>query len=551
VAFDARRGMSWVRFGKLPVAATLLACLAVLSVAVSSAGAHPLGNTSVNVYERVEIGPESIGIRFVLDVSEIPAVKEKEFADTNDDGTVDAAESDAYLDGLWVYVAPKLILVVNDTPLGLTPERQTLSFPPGQGGLILMRAVYDITVAHPASPAGSRVDATLTETTFEGIPGWHEIVVQASAGASIVESNVPNDDITDELKTYPPDRLDDPLSVRGATFSYTLDAGSAGPAPSAASPSASVAPTPPAIPPAPGSRPGEDPLVALVGAEMSLLATLAAVGLALVLGALHALSPGHGKTLVAAYLIGTRADLRQAVGLGLTVAVTHTAGVFVLGIATYAATEWIVPDRIVRWLSVATGLLILALGALLVWRAARSRSLSAGHAHPPDHEHGHGHGHEHEHQRDSGPARDHDRPVSRRERRRRRQADGAGSRVGAPAGASVATPPTLRRRDVAALGVVGGLIPSGSALLLLLSSIALGQTALGMLLILAFGVGMAVVLAGLSTGVVLMRRSPLMGWERWRDPRLTRVASLIPVASGVVVIGFGLFLTYDAFRGLA
>jgi ABC-type nickel/cobalt efflux system permease component RcnA len=89
-------------------------------------------------------------------------------------------------------------------------------------------------------------------------------------------------------------------------------------------------------------------------------------------------------------------------------------------------------------------------------------------------------------------------------------------------------------------------VPSGSALLLLLSSIALGQTAIGVLLILGFGVGMAVVLAGISTGVVLMRRSPLIGWERWRDPRLRQIAGIIPVVSGVVVVAFGLFLTYDA-----
>lgn len=533
-----------MRSWRSPLVATFLACCAVLSVAVWPAGAHPLGNTSVNVYERVEIGPESLSIRFVLDVSEIPAVKEKEFADTNDDGSVDPAESSAYLDGLWAYVAPKLILVVNGTPLDLTPNRQTLSFPPGQGGLILMRAVYDITAAHPAAPAGSPIAATLTETTFEGVPGWHEIIVRASAGASIVESDVPTDDITDELTIYPPDRLSDPLSVRGAAFSYTLETGVAAPSPSPVNPSASSAPTPTAN--VPGSRPSEDPLVALVGAEMSLFAMLAAVGLALALGALHALSPGHGKTLVAAYLIGTRADLRQAVGLGLTVAVTHTAGVFVLGIATYLATEWIVPDRIVRWLSVATGLLILVLGGLLVWRAARSRSLSAGHAHAPGH--GHDHGHDHG---SSRPEHDHNRAQSKRERRRRRQLDATGPSVEASIGAAVGASPTLRRRDVAALGVVGGLIPSGSALLLLLSSIALGQTALGMLLILAFGVGMALVLAGLSTGVVLMRRSPFMGWERWRDRRLARVASLIPVASGVVVIGFGLLLTYDAFRALS
>ena len=540
MTFDTRPEAELIRPERRAVPATLLAAAALLSVAVWPAAAHPLGNTSVNVYERVEIAPDAINIRFVLDVSEIPAVKEKEFADSNDDGNVDDTESNAYLDGLWVYVAPKLILVVDGTPLLLTPVRQTLSFPPGQGGLTLMRAVYDLTAPHPAGPAGGRLDATLTETTFEGIPGWHEIVVQSAAGASIVQSDVPADDLTDELATYPPERLSDPLAVRHAAFTYSLDAGSIAPPPSTTDPTETSLPTSAPNAPAPGLRPQEDPLVALVGAEMSLFAVLAAIGIALALGAFHALSPGHGKTLVAAYLIGTRADLRQAVGLGLTVAVTHTAGVFVLGVATYMATEWIVPDRIVRWLSVATGILILALGGLLAWRALRSRALSTGHVDGPGEDHHHDHDHDHGRNR-KGHGHGNNRPVRGRR---------GGQATHDEAAASPVAPPTLRRRDVAALGVVGGLIPSGSALLLLLSSIALGQTALGMVLILAFGVGMALVLAGISTGVVLMRQSPLMGWERWRDPRLARFARLIPVASGVVVMAFGLFLTYDAVRAM-
>jgi len=277
----------------------------------------------------------------------------------------------------------------------------------------------------------------------------------------------------------------------------------------------------------PGSGRPDDPLVALVEADVSPLAALGGVAIALALGAFHALSPGHGKTLVAAYLIGTRADLRQALGLGMTVAATHTVGVLILGVATYFATEWIVPDLIVRWLSLATGVLVVLLGGILAWRAWRTRS---GPAVPE-----HGHGHEH------GPA------VTRRsgggsaDGRRRR-----GRRSKEVACAPVAASPRLRRRDVAALGVVGGLIPSGSALLLLLSSVALGQTALGVVLILAFGVGMALVLAGISTGIVLMRRSPLMGWERWRDLGLGRLTRLIPLGSGLVVLVFGSFLTFEA-----
>lgn len=532
--------------------ATILGCCAVLMTGVQPVGAHPLGNTSVNLYERIEIASDEIRIRFVLDVSEIPAVKEKEFADSSDDGIVDATESNAYLDGLWVYIAPKLILVVNDTPLLLTPVRQTLSFPPGQGGLTLLRAVYDITAAHPAGSSGNRFDATLTETTFEGVPGWHEVVVRAADGASVVESSAPAVDITNELTVYPADRINNMLAVRQANFRYALDSGAIAPSapasPAQGGANGSVPPTPmPAaaasqVVPLPGSGAPPDPLVALVGPNVSLLATLAAVVIAMGLGAFHALSPGHGKTLVAAYLIGTRANLRQGLGLGLTVAVTHTAGVLVLGVATYFATEWVVPDRVVSWLSVSTGALVIILGAILVWRSWRTRLAAGAHGHSHDlgprsgHNHDHGGGHTH----DRGPS------SSRGRRRRTRAGQNA-----APASAVVSpTPvsPALRHRDVAALGIVGGLIPSGSALLLLLSSIALGQTALGVVLILAFGVGMALILAGISTGVVLMRRSPVMGWERWRSPRLARFTGLVPVFSGVVVIAFGALLTYDSLQ---
>jgi len=512
--------------------ASILACWALVSIGVGSVDAHPLGNSSVNVYERVDITPDSILIRYVLDVSEIPALKEKEFADTNDDGGVDQTEGDAYLDGLWVYVAPKLNLAVDGTAVPLSPVGQTLSFPPGQGGLTLMRAIFDLTAEHPPSQAGTLLDARLSETTFEGVPGWHEIVVRAATGATIADSSVPADDLTDELTTYPPDRLDDPLSIREATFRYALDDGTVAPSPSpsptargsSGAPTTTPGPTSAPDVTVPGSGRPEDPLVALVGPDVSLLAALAAVGIALVLGAFHALSPGHGKTLVAAYLIGTRADLRQALGLGITVAVTHTAGVFLLGVATYLATEWIVPDRIVRWFSLATGVLVLLLGGILAWRAWQGCPGPAGH------DHAHGHGAQQAH-------------ASARARRR-------GRRAAEVASVPVVVSPMLRRRDVAALGVVGGLIPSGSALLLLLSSVALGQTALGVVLVLAFGIGMALVLAGISTGIVLMRRSPLMGWERWRDPRLGRLARLIPLGSGVVVLAFGAILTFEALRTL-
>jgi nickel/cobalt exporter len=500
-------------FWRVPIAIPVWIAVVVMAFAAAPVFAHPLGNTSVNLYERIEVGVDEITVRFVLDVSEFPALRETEFADTNDDGIVDADEATTYLDGFWVYLEPRLVLTANGLPLPLSRVDQSLTFPPGQNGLALMRAVYDLATPQPTAPADGSVQAVLTETAFEGVPGWHEIVVRAGAGVSLVESSVPEDDVTLELTVYPPEMLNSPLSVREATFTYVTaqPSGSAGATP-ASTPPATVAPVPTA--PNSGPRP-VDPLVSLLGEQLTLAAMLVGLFLAMVLGAVHALTPGHGKTLVAAYLVGTRANVLQGLWLGVTVALTHTAGILILGVATLAFTEWVVPERVVGWLSVATGLLITGLGAIFIWRSHRLRAQFLP-APAAKHVGGLGHGHP----EDSGHRHQHD------------------------------STPDLRRRDVAVLGIVGGLVPSGSALILLLSAIALNEVPYGLLLIVAFGLGMAIVLASITTGIVLLRRTSLMGWERWRDPRLRWLATWLPVISGLIVIGLGMILTFQAIRAL-
>src|SRR4029079_5260592 len=101
-------------------------------------------------------------------------------------------------------------------PLPLHRLGQRLSFPPGQGGLLLMRAEYDLSAAQPAHAAGSVVAASLTEKAFEGVPGWHEMIVRPATGVTLVESSVPQTDVTNELTAYPPQMLTAPLSVREA-----------------------------------------------------------------------------------------------------------------------------------------------------------------------------------------------------------------------------------------------------------------------------------------------------------------------------------------------
>jgi ABC-type nickel/cobalt efflux system permease component RcnA len=213
-------------------------------------------------------------------------------------------------------------------------------------------------------------------------------------------------------------------------------------------------------------------------------------------------------------------------------------------LATLVFTEWFIPERIVSWLAVATGALIVLLGAVFVWRAQQLRveledaypapatvvatgkagnsgksakKRRQGHSHGPGgHSHAPGgHSHDHDHDQDTADAT-----------------------------------PSLRRRDVAVLGIVGGLVPSGSALLLLLSSIALNEVVYGLFLILAFGLGMALVLIGITVAIVLLRRTPVMNWERWRSPRLRSLALWLPTLSGLLVVALGLFLTLEAFRNL-
>jgi ABC-type nickel/cobalt efflux system permease component RcnA len=355
------------------------------------------------------------------------------------------------------------------------------------------------------------VEAKLTESTFEGVPGWHEIVVVDGTGATLTRSDVPDEDISDELTNYPPEMLTTPLMVRTANFAYTLETAIAPTAsPRAAGASASPVPLASATPPP--ARPA-DPLVDLIGSDLSAASAALAVLVALGLGALHALSPGHGKTLVAAYLIGTRASVGQALVLGLTVAVTHTAGVFFLGIGTWFASEWFAADRVVSWLAVATGVLVVGLGALLLWR---TRTISTEvHTHGPG-----GRAHRHPHtDKKRHAATEHVDPS-----------------------------PDLRRRDVAALGVVGGLVPSGSALILLLSSIALGKIPFGIVLIVMFGIGMAVVLVGLALGIVLFRRAPFLSGRNVGSPKVRRLAGLLPMVSGVAVVALGVVLTVEAVR---
>jgi nickel/cobalt exporter len=258
----------------------------------------------------------------------------------------------------------------------------------------------------------------------------------------------------------------------------------------------------------------------------------AALAIAAIVGALHALTPGHGKTVVAAYLIGSRGTLRHAVFLGVIVTLTHTGSVFLLGLVTLAASQYILPASLFPVLEILSGVLIVGLGASLLyqrvraWMSNRSRSSEITILNTKDikehkgrtvlnareHEHDHRDGQVHHH--DQGHTHDHEIPD----------------------------PSAINLRTLAALGVSGGLVPCPEAIAILLLAISLSRVLLGLSLILAFSLGLAFIL--IAIGMVMVQSKRLFARLRFLD----RWAYAVPVLSAGIVLLLGLGLTFGAVR---
>ncbi|NJN86984.1 MAG: ABC transporter permease [Leptolyngbyaceae cyanobacterium SL_7_1] len=255
---------------------------------------------------------------------------------------------------------------------------------------------------------------------------------------------------------------------------------------------------------------------------------LLAIAGALAWGALHSMSPGHGKSIVGAYLVGERATAKHALFLALVTTVTHTIGVFALGIVTLFAANYILPEQLYPWLSLVSGLMVAAIGFNLFRsrfklnrnrRSAHSHHGHSHHAHEHPHDHAHGHSHDHTHDHTHGHAHGHSHDHGH-----------------TSSHSHVPSDQPVTWRSLLALGISGGLVPCPAALVLLLSSIALGNVGIGLLLLVAFSVGLAGVLTGL--GLLLVYAKHLFK----RVPTHLRLVKFLPVISavGITLIGFGI-----------
>jgi ABC-type nickel/cobalt efflux system permease component RcnA len=524
--------------------------------------AHPLGNFTINRYTRIELSPGAIGLRYVVDMAEIPAFQERAEIDANGNDEVSDLERAAYLDRKGGEYASSLDLVLGGDRIELRPVASELSFPPGQGGLATQRLVIDYTAPLPAGWEQAAQHVEFHDGNYAERIGWREVVVRALDGVRVVESTVPAVSVSDELRAYPEEALSNSLSVDGATF--TFEPGGAPSLPSTVA-SADAAEQERA------TRGNGDSTLAgyadLIARDRLSFGVIAvALLVAMGFGAIHALSPGHGKTVVAAYLVGSRGTMRHALLLALTVTVTHTSSVYALGFVTLYLSDYILPEDLYPWLGIASGGLILAMGAALFIGRLRTsglpgeavrylRSRLAGAASPrlafatvsaadqtavPT-ANGEHRVHEQMHEATALAAPNIHRHGWGAAHTHHLAGDGA---------------PPLTWRGLIGLGIFGGLLPCPSAIVVMLSAIALHRVAFGLVLIVAFSLGLAGVLSAIGLVLVyagrVSDRVPLLRSASLRCQNAGGLASYavraFPVASAAAVVIAGLAVTA---RGLA
>jgi len=490
----------------------LLALAALVLSRPATADAHPLGNFTVNRYSRLELYSDAIRIRYVLDMAEIPAFQELPEIDTNGDGDLTLSEDQMYLARKSEEIVENLRLTVNGSELHPAVLSSEIGYPEGQAGLPTLR----MSLLLHAPVSGSNLEIAYGDDNYADRVGWKEVVVRPAQGVMLSTSSVPAEDISAELTSYPDDLLSSPLDVTSASLAFA-------PGDGAKAPELDAPVVPTNAPEEAPSRAGGGFASLIDTDDMTLPVIVLSLLLALGFGAIHALEPGHGKTFVAAYFVGVKGTVRQALALGLIVAATHTIGVLAIGLITLFGSQYIVPEKLYPYLSLASGLMILALGVRLIatraggWRAVR-RFLAAVRRDASGHQ---GHIHDHHHSHEVGPG----------------------------------APPW---KSLLALGLADGLTPSPSALVVLLAAVSLDRIGLGVLLIIAFSVGLALVLTLVSLALLYARSflhwlgerrgvrgpNPGAGWISGAGS--AALLRLAPLGGAVALVAVGLVLTVRA-----
>ena len=511
---------------------TLLVCFIFVPVAF----AHPLGNFTINHYAGLLVSKDSISIDYVLDMAEIPAFQEIAIFDKNGNGQADSVEAAGYHAAKCASLQPDLNLRLNNNAVALALTSSSVEFPAGAGGLPTLR----LTCAFQASLVGTNLTSlSFVDNSYKERIGWREIVV-TSDGVTL-SGDFASTSISHRLTSYPQDLLSSPLNQRD----ITLGAGAASmpkvnPIANSVQQISSLA----------GNR--SDKFTQLITMENLTLSTiLFALLVSFVWGAMHAMTPGHGKTIVGAYLVGSRGTLKHALYLGLTTTITHTLGVFAFGLVTLFAAHYIVPEKLFPWITMLSGLFVVGIGLNLFIERFKSSGIGAWfgkrktnrlslqpvyspavqgiHIEKVEHSHrrglvfgaAHEHTHEHDHAHDMHHHSGHDHSHDHADH-------------------SHLPPETITWRSLLALGISGGLLPCPSALVVLLGAIALNKIGFGMILVLAFSLGLAGALT--IIGMLFIYAGKLFQ----RFPSSGKVIGLLPVFSALFVSVIGAAIVYKA-----
>ncbi len=520
---------------------------AFLGLASWSSG-HPMGNFSVNRYARLEPSEREIGLVYIVDFAEIPTFQEiSRFPDLASDTSAEGLNRNPKRSALAAELAkawaPGLRLTESSRAIRLQPRQPSLEFSPGAGGLPTMKLRLNLAGSWPRGAATGTLE--YRDTNAPERLGWREVVVRAGPGLAL-SGDFSTVDRSRELTNYPADPTADIPQTVAASLNLRLARSAPGPAVGHPAERSRASDPGPSVS-EPGGWRGATPLLPLAARRRSKVQEFAASGkegrvprqdppdsrsagagprrsasgplpvgpmkrsdrfsdlvsrehltpgivllsllIAACLGGLHALSPGHGKTVVAAYLVGSRGTAKHALLLGLVVTASHTIGVFLLGIVTLALSKAIVPEKLYPAIQFLSGLTIVAIGlSLFVKRFRRGRSAEHGHSH------------------------------------------------------AVEVPETAPTASaLLALGVSGGILPCPSALVVLLSAIALHRVGFGLVLIVAFSAGLAAVLSGI--GILVVRAGKLLS----RFEPAGRWARRLPAFSALLIGVLGLVIAARAF----
>lgn len=485
---------------------TLVFFLSVLMLLVAApAQAHPLGNFTINTFSSIEVSRDDVSLHYVIDMAEIPTFQLKQDFGLEGSALGDAPE---IASDVARTIVAGIRLETNGTPVELTVESAVGRFVAGQGGLETLRID-----AYLRGPLGDDTTTlTFADGNCEGRVGWREVVINAVDGQGISTSDAPRDSISNELRDYPQDLLASPLRVLSSAATIGPDAASQELAQGGGDQGA--------------ADQGEDPtgfegvFASLVGKDLSVGVVLAALLLAILFGAVHALGPGHGKTVMAAYLVGAGGRPRQAVIVGIAVSLMHTTSVLVLGLITLWASDIFAPEAVYPWLSLASGVLVLGLGTWLF----RARLLGHLASKKPYFARLSIHGLEGSPRTDAGAIA-----------HARAHAAGLDHSHGElPSGVSL-----LSKKGLGAIAISGGLLPSPSALVVFLGAVALNRVAFGLILVAAFSVGLAGAL--MVVGLLVLKARDVAQRRMSRN-----VGPALQIASAAAIFGVGLVLTARA-----